>query len=302
VKVTRDRYQQPIRLVAFPISSIPQQRPAIYIYNDAGFPSAGVAGTAVQGVFDHLSGELAVHGYAAPVSAVSARQLVDVFKAANAASRSIVVMMTGVFPSSVFSARVDLVSPWVEAGGILVWAGGAIGYWSADTARTLSPSNILGEAGTARLLGTGIVKYPTVFGRIGDVPTSLASALDLSYRFTGVGVQRDPVIARGGRTLGWYSGQFSSISYMPRGRGGFLVFGGEVPDESSISVDLARILLARAIYAAGSVATKEVNLSQLPSAAVLDWTLPFVSGRMRIMFLAFDPSPDSVYFSAQVVG
>jgi hypothetical protein len=293
---------QDLRVLAFPLSDKTVRQLSIFVYDDPSFPVAGVAPLVAQGVPDHLDGELLAHHYGGSFTRVTASELATVFRDTGQAGDRVVVMMTGVLPATVFALKADLVSPWVLAGGTLVWGGGAIGFWSGVGGQSLSATNALGEAGTERLLGSGVVQYPTTFGRTGTSRSSFGSALDVSYRFASAGVLRDPVLARGGLALGWYSGPFSSVSYLPRGQGGYLIFGGEILDEASASVDLTRILLSGAIYAAGPVAFKEIRLSKANSSSVVDWELPFAVPKAGVMLVAFDPNPDSIYFSRSIIG
>lgn len=171
-----------------------------------------------------------------------------------------------------------------------------MGFWTGRHGQPLSSDDALGEAGTQRLLGSNVVQYPTTFGREGDVPSDFASALSLTYNFTGAGVLLGAVTARGGLDLGWDSGQFTSIAYLPRGSGGFLIFGGEIPDEASVSVDLARILMSGAIFGTGQAASKHLTLAGSATGETVDWTLAFSAPSGGIMLVAFDPSPDALYF------
>jgi hypothetical protein len=266
------------------------------VYDDSRFPAANVAPTVPQGIFDHLSAELAAREYQPSVVAISADGLANVLRHTATAPGRIVVMMTGVLPANVFSGDADLLSPWVQAGGVAVWGGGAIGFWSGRNGQALSTDDALGEAGTQRLLGSNAVLYPTTFGRLGDVQSPLASALDLTYNFAGAGVLLGSVVARGGLDLGWDSGQFTSVAYLPRGLGGFLMFGGEIPDEASVSVDLARILMSGALYGTGQAASQHLTLTGSATGETVDWRLPFAAPIGGIMLVAFDPSPDALYF------
>src|SRR5207248_1704651 len=99
---------------------------AVYVYDDLKFPSAGVGPTAVQGIFDHLAGELLAHNYPAPVAELTATNLLQVLKATGRAASTTIVLMTGVLPANVFSPNIDYLSPWVRAGGLAVWGGGTI--------------------------------------------------------------------------------------------------------------------------------------------------------------------------------
>jgi hypothetical protein len=287
---------QELDVAAFPLGDRPIHQPSVYVYDDSRFPVADVAPTVPQGIFDHLSGELIARQYALPVVAASAGDLAKVLMDTATAPGRVVVMMTGVLPANVFSKDTDLVSPWVQAGGVAVWGGGAIGFWSGRNGQQLSSDDALGEAGTQRLLGSNVIQYPTTFGREGNSPSAFASALDLTYDFTGAGVLLGSITAHGGLDLGWDSGQFTSIAYLPRGSGGFLIFGGEIPDEASVSVDLARILMSGAIYGTGRAASKHLTLAGSATPETVDWKLPFLAPNGGIMLVAFDPSPDALYF------
>jgi hypothetical protein len=302
VEVSHGPADTAIKLAAYPLAeSQDLSQPSIFVYNDGTYPTAGVALTVAQGVYDHLVGELSARDYRGQISGLSATQLVAMLKDTGKAKDRMVVIMTGVMPDTAFSRTIDLISAWVRAGGILAWAGGAIGYWNGTRGQALTDVNIVGESGTQRLLGNGVIQYPTTFGREGTVRSDWASALDLAYRFTGAGVLRDAVASQRGVALGWYSGLYASISFLPRGSGGYLIFGGEVPDETSISVDLTKIILSRAASSTGTVAGKLVTLPSTSGPVRIDWSLPFNAPSGRILVIAFDPNQDGVYFATQVV-
>jgi hypothetical protein len=286
---------QALDVAAFALGDKLVRQSSVYVYDDSRFPVADVAPTVPQGIFDHLSGELVARQYALPVVAVSAEGLAHVLQNTATAPGRVVVMMTGVLPANVFSNNTDLLSPWVQAGGVAVWGGGTIGFWSGRNGQALSTNDALGETGTQRLLGSNVVQYPTAFSRQGDVQSAFASALGVTYNFTGAGVLLDSVTSHGGLDLGWNSRKFTSVAYLPRGSGGFLIFGGEIPDEASVSVDLARILMSGAIYGTGQVASKHLTLAGSATDEV-DWGLPFPVPNGGIMLVAFDPSPDALYF------
>lgn len=290
-----------VRLLAFPLAKSPSNSRSVFVYDDAAYASAGVSPATVQGIFDHLTGELAARQYAKPVVGLSATGLVDVLKATSQAGDRVVVMMTGALPSRAFSRQIDLLSPWVEAGGLVIWGGGAIGFWSGVAGKPLTATNVIGESGTERLIGRGVLRYPTRFGLIGGTQSAFANALGISYRFSGVGMLWDSVVAQGGLNLGWSSGAFSSVSYLPHGRGGYLIFGGEILDEGAVSVDVVRILLANAIYGTGQVVARDLQLSGIPQSSVVKWDVPFPAPQNGIMFVAFDPNRDGVYFSSHTL-
>jgi hypothetical protein len=84
--------------------------------------------------------------------------------------------------------------------------------------------------------------------------------------------------------------------YVPRGAGGYLLFGGEVLDEAAVAHDLSQIVLSNAESATGLVASNEVHLSRSEPAASLDWRLPFGYSKVGIMVVVFDIDPDGTFF------
>jgi hypothetical protein len=288
-------------LAAFQVSQTAIARPSIFVFNDGKYPTASALPTVGEGVFDHLKGELESRGYPSPIVSVTAEDLRNVLTSTSNASRRAVVLMTGVLPGIVFSDTVDLLTPWVRAGGLVVSGGGTIGYWSAMPGQPLTAKNVIGEKGTERLLGNGVVQYPSLAQRLGTVPSELGLALAISYNFTSDGVIRDSVFARGGQAYGWYSGVYSSVSYLPVGLGGYVIFGGEIRDEARVGLDLARLVLAGALTAVGPVESREIRLSDLPDHAVLQWDLHFGAGKYGVRLVAFDPNPDGIFFYSRAI-
>ena len=293
---------QVLRLAAFPLRDKPVRQLDVFVFVDSTYPTAGVGYTSVQGVFDHLGGELAVRGYAARVSSITGIGLKDVLAATDLAGQRAVVIMTGVMPTTVFSSSTDLISPWVAAGGLLIWGGGTIGYWTAAPGQTLANRNVLGERGTTRLVGAGVIMYPWEEGRVADHEGDFADALGISYRLANAGVLHDPVLARAGLDLGWDAGSYMSVSYLPRGMGGYLIFGGKILDEESVAKDLAQIILSNSLDAIGPVATQVVTLTRTTPNHVLHWQVPFIAPKAGIMLVAFESDSDATYFHSEVIG
>ncbi len=287
-------------LAAFPLSR-PVQNPAIFVFNDGTYPTANVIPRAIRGVFDHVSGELRLRGYQEPIQGVTGPDLPGLLAATKLAPNRALVLMMGILPSEVFSKTVDLITPWVKAGGLLIWGGGTIGFWSATSGHQLSAAAAVGEAGTERLLGKDVVQYPAVPGRNGTDASPFATALGISFQPTGAGVLRDSILARGGLSLGWYAGQFASVTFLPTGRGGYLIFGGDVLDEVPASIDLVRIILSGVLSGSGPVASRQLELSQLNPSQTVNWSLPFKTPTQGFMLVAFDPNPDGIYFFAKVL-
>ena len=302
IGLTHSSADRSLRLVAFPLSDRPIQPRDIFVFVDSSFPTAGASPTSVQGIFDHLAAELDVHGFPGRIRAVTEGGLRDLLTMTSFASQRVLVIMTGVTPSSVFSTRTDLISPWVKAGGLFVWGGGTLGYWTAAPGQALLARNVVGEGGTVQLLGVGVVKYPWADVRVADRASDFGSALNVAYRLANVGLARDPILARGGLDLGWDLEHFLSIGYLPRGAGGYLIFGGAIVDEESVAQDLTRLLLTNSLNAAGPVAAKDVYLTPSRSVEDVVWDLPFPPPKAGIMLAALDPNPDGVFIHSEIVG
>jgi hypothetical protein len=125
-------------------------------------------------------------------------------------------MMTGVFPAVAFSKTADLVTTWVRAGGLVVLGEASIGYFSALSGGTLANAGVvgLGERGTERLIGKGVLQFPWVNQRAGEVESSFAAALGVTFKFTGARIQRNAVLSREGLVLGWYAGSSPSVAFI----------------------------------------------------------------------------------------
>lgn len=299
--VTHGRGDRALQLAAFPISLKSIVYRAVFVFNDSAYPTANTTPTAGQGILDNLAGELRSRGYQNNISGISADGLRFLFEDTASASQFVVVIPTGVLPDDVFSSRLDLVTKWVSAGGVLVWGGGVIGFWSGTRGKPLAATNIVGAKGAEQLLGKGLVHFPTASGRLGDTPSDFAVALGLTYKLTSSGILRSASLARGGLALGWYLGPYSSVTYLPSGSGGFLLFGGEILDEVAVAKDMARLLLAVPMYAMGPVATMSLDLRALPDSATVSWNIPIQSSDADLLVAAYDPDPEAIYFQTTVV-
>lgn len=303
LSITHGPADSTIRLVAFPLSDRSTRQRSIFVFDDSDYSTANVDQAAGDVVLYHLAGELALRHYSAAISGLTANGLRDVLVATDEASSRTVVMMTGVWPASVFSRSLDLVTPWVRSGGLVVWGGATIGYWSATAGQPLSLSTKFdyGESGTQLLLGKGVAVYPWVNQRVGTVRSDFATALDISYKSASAGILRDSATPRGGLSLGWYSGQYSSVTYVPLGTGGYLLFGGEIIDPESVSRDLLEVVLSGALAAAGPVAERDVQLNGTAVTSDQRWDLPFGRTNAGIMFIAFDPNPDGTFYYGTIL-
>jgi hypothetical protein len=304
--VQHGRSDRMLRLIALqPGTKTPAER-HVSVFYDGAYPTASVSPVVAQDVADNLAGELSIRHYGGQIVTLSAADLAAELRQINAASSQVIVALTGVLPASVYSRGTNLLTPWVQAGGLFIWGGATIGYYAGVKGQPLAtapptggPS--LGLDGTNALLGPNTATFPWTAGRGAGAASDIGLALDIAYQLTSAGIKSGAALARGGKILGWYTAQFSSVTYLPVGAGGFVIFGGEILDAGAVSRDIARILSSGAIYGSGRIAARDVDLTDVGPSTTIRWTLPFGLTQAGIDFIAFDPAPNAVYYSRRVL-
>ena len=294
--------QEAMRLVAFPVLA-PPARSNVVVFVDPRFPGPDSTPRGVQGVYDHLSAELRVRRDPRSVDAVNLAGLEAILADPSTATERIIVMMTGSWPASVYSRSVDQVTPWVRAGGTLIWGGDAIGYYSVHASATFDPldDSSRRDPGPPAFLGSDIVELGKQTGRNATQPTTFARALDLQFSSTAVGVRTKPLDAAGGRALGYTAGGYSSISELPLGQGRILLFSGDTYNEVPLAHDIALLLLTGALETAGDVNFRQVRSQDLGKNSEVRWDYPAYGQRGSLVLVGFDPSPEGVFFSRELI-
>lgn len=250
-------------VVAIPVKSAPVDVP-VYLFFDSRYISVGTDWVMISRLWEHLEIALKLRGYTGDVKVVDAEGLEDVFLSKE---RAVVALAYGAFPSNVFSWETNLVSPWLEAGGTLVWFGWEMGFYSVDqnqkTFRFGLP-NQLHREGIKRL---GMDQYIRLTGNsdpsgTGTDETDLSKALDIRYGYIRCGLLYTKVISSGGLVLGKIGkvdgteglASKTSVAAVQVGKGTVLTFGFFVGSEDqagdrnepasfySIARDVAQIL------------------------------------------------------------
>lgn len=256
-----------LHVTALTAASSPPGRNVV-LYVGSSYPLSGSSSYEVQGLVNHLPVDLRQDGAAIPVSTVGAVGLIHALRPSGATGR-VVVLATGTLPRTVWSSTVNLVSPFLWAGGLIVWGGDLPGYYSVGPSPTMTataspvktPSftcgprperakryplvkavSVLGTPGVDRFLGASNV-LPSTWGWscAAAVPSQVASALSLSSDSLHAGPTTAWLARHGGTSLGYVSRGRSSISWIPQGAGGILLFGGRV-NGASLASDAALIL------------------------------------------------------------
>jgi len=264
----------------------------ISIFTDLSYPASGSSTSTILGFPYHLRSEAQLSKYRGTISTIDAQVLATQLRDTARAPRRIIVVLSGAFPRNVLSPATDIVTPWVRAGGVLVWGGDVIGYYSAlphVALNDLDPAN-LGMRGPIDLLGPASVRLSGDGDSLGTLPSATAQGLGLLYDRTASAVSTNFAITHGGDALGWDDGAFNSIALLPRGAGRYIVFGGGIDSEAVAAQDLMRILSSGVMdsNAPPVFATVRVPAGSGDSTVRVRLSIPESSRYVRLSLL--DPS------------
>ncbi|MGD0028842.1 MAG: hypothetical protein ABSC91_07870 [Candidatus Bathyarchaeia archaeon] len=219
-------------VVVTPVEQVPNDLP-VYVFYDLDYPTVAtdwIFSAMLQG---HLDAELRLRGHSNDPKLVNATELENILVNKETA---VLIMASGGFPSNVFSKDVNLVKPWIDSGGILVWFGFTIGYYSLEKGMKKGditwdmPQNPQ-ENGSKMLGLDGFFEYTTNdISSVGVYSSPVCVALDVTYDL----IQQAPLLqmvwAGNGLVLGKIGGPNtfrlrSSVSMVPVGSGKIILFG-----------------------------------------------------------------------------
>jgi hypothetical protein len=219
-------------VVVTPVEQVPNDLP-VYVFYDPNYPTVAtdwIFSAMLQG---HLDAELRLRGYSNATKLLNADELENILINKTVA---VLIMASGGFPSNVFSNDVNLVKPWIDSGGILVWFGFTIGYYSLEKRMKKEdvtwdmPQNPQ-ENGSKMLGLDGFFEYTTSdVPDVGVYSSPVGVALDVTYDL----IQQAPLLqmvwAGNGLVLGKIGGPNtfrlrSSVSMIPVGSGKIILFG-----------------------------------------------------------------------------
>ena len=246
---------------------------AFYFF-DPAYPLLYATTDDVVGGGARISGYLAQMNDSIHLQSVSGADLQHVL--AGNPSATVVMLGGGILPDAVFSNSSQELPEWLQAGGVLVWAGGPLAYFEGHP---LSDGGFdyqdLMWSGQTRLLGWSMTDQgpdpaskpaTPVQPTFGTNQSAIGQALGITYLGAYFGANTTALAAHGGVALGSLSSTFqghasrTSLAWIPVGAGGIFYFGGamHVPGEGSIpyaSVDLDQdiaLLLALGYRPAGA--------------------------------------------------
>lgn len=207
----------------------------IYVYYDGAYPYSFSDKTNWFGVSQHLQAVGEARGIPVTVQVLNATRLAS-FLETPPTVNEVLLVQSGVLPDTVFTKSLNLVSPWVKEGGILVWSGDRIGVYSGVPGVPLeypSPANP-GNNGTAEFLNLSLLG-----GTNTSYPISSTNARDLGINFTsaipGDTLNLAGLSGIGGTVLGNVESGFTNLASLPLGNGTIIYFGGATADASLLA-------------------------------------------------------------------
>lgn len=244
-------------VVAVPVVSEPQDLP-VYIFYDEDYTTKGVGPDwfLIRRLWEHLKVKLMLRDYSTDVRLVDDMELENIFLSNKLA---IVIMAYGAFPSNVFSWERNLVKPWIESGGTLIWLGWEMGYYTIDKEQenmTCEMPNQLHLEGLRRL-GVEELLQITAGGPYwvdAEHESVLSNALDIRYNQIRCAPLLEKVILLDGLALGKVGKMGSStrvsVSAISIGKGKVVLFGFFIRNAAeeyplsyySVARDIAQIL------------------------------------------------------------
>ncbi len=328
INVTADTGPFSLHAVAVPVVSHPFI-PKFFIYEDPAYPDSSSLAT-IQGVANHLVAHFRLYGIQTQVNPLTADALRNFLERTDLAPGRLLIAVAGVLPSAVWSVKTDLITPWVKAGGTIVWAGDIPGYYSVGPAPSLTvtpPSQvnnnvqgclyteaelslaarsfktvrfskgveILGLAGVERFLGMvpqgGPGYWPLNSSCVATTPSSVATALGLQYINDRSGIPLPEIAQFHGELLGYVAVDQASISLIPFGVGQELIFGGVASGSASaIATDLTRIIVSGEMTASG-----QTHSAVLHGNASVTLTVPISGESQGVELTILDSSPYGSY-------
>ncbi|MFQ5907091.1 MAG: hypothetical protein ACE5JA_11050, partial [bacterium] len=273
-----------LRVVAVPLSTSDVFRP-LYFYYDAEHPVVAVNHGGLRDFASHIAARLTLQGYPHEMQVVSSEELRNILVSS---CRCVVIIASTVLPDTVFSSETNLITPFLESGGVLIWVGDLIGGYVASRGQMFisweDPANPQWE-GEKMIFGHSIIGGHSESPEA-TIPTLSAKALDLQFQSIRTGALLDELLVLKGRAIGYVeegTESRSSISIIPIGQGKVVLFGHHVKSMSValpfpiVARDIAQILASGLIFSVSPPVFAEHEMTAR-STLVRDLVLPIEGG------------------------
>jgi hypothetical protein len=214
----------------------------LYYYYDAAYPSSWSSPADWFGLSQHLQSAASQRNLGASVTTVNATQLADLVSTPPVVSTAL-IFASGVLPDSVFSKTMNTLAPWIRAGGLVVWVGDTIGYYSGVPNQPLvypSPLNP-GLNGTTQFLNLSLLGGSAeYFGNASQVSTGFGLNYPYSLHRDGVSLAR--LTATDGIALGPTALGYTNIASLTLGLGHVVYFATPVSNDYQLSLVIWNML------------------------------------------------------------
>lgn len=234
----------------------------IYFYFDQNYPPSDSTLGNWYGLSQHINSVLEQRKMDSQVILLNATQLSSFLMTSNTTNFTLIIA-SGVLPNNVFSQNLNLISPWINNGGTLVWIGNKIGYLSASSIPTASGSQItcMGENGTQLIVNA------TLFGGTGyyyDTPSSNSTAFGVNYTYAlpGDGINLNILNESGGVALGNQQNGYTNVASIPDGLGRIVYFSGPLLGDTLVSIAIVNILQSNIMHLAFLLKQLVFNLNK----------------------------------------
>ncbi|MCI4369262.1 MAG: hypothetical protein L3K09_06855 [Thermoplasmata archaeon] len=268
----------PVQVHAGLLPGVLERGRPIYIFADDRYPGPFATYTQVHEIGERLMLNLPTATF------VDDAQLLQVVMSG---SPGVILVLGGLVPDFVLSNGSAPLATWVQQGGLLVWAGGPLGF---DTGHPTQGGpfswNPLAWEGQKLLTGFAVTDPGPTGTLLATNATPLSTALGTTYNGAPTGANATAVLAHGGAILGPETGPGpngsaprTAIAYVPVAAGGILFFGGSfaaatipqqfIPNaDFGLSSDLALLMGTGYVPAPGTTASVNLLLQPYESRSV----------------------------------
>jgi len=250
--------------------------PTIDYYFDARYPVENSTMANWYGLPQHFLSLASARHWSITIDRMGAQSLANLLARPPPAD-TILLLASGVLPSTVYSGSRNLLLPWIQAGGTVVWVGAPIGAYTGDPVDPLEPPNqaqpIPGGEGQF-LNSTWLAPGATVL----STPSPIATGLDVDYPYgLSAGLLNISQVERiGGQVLGFEQDGATNLARIPIGRGTLVDVASPVVDLPRLAPALLNLIETRTVLGpVDLLGTLAVTVSAGSSRSTTQaWPLP----------------------------
>ena len=258
----------------------------LYIYRDSAYPSF-IDDNYLGYWIDRMYAEFKVYGFS-EYTVVDAEGLRDIMAGSisnGTATQVAVMVLSGVFPDTVYGGENTLVEEWLGDGGALYWTGGPLGAYVGHLSGDGEQLEIVDEDPGCRFFGISDSIAMSETQVIGVEPSSgrdIGLSMGIYYDDCSYGVSSS---VPNSLFIGTTDGEYNSISISKYegGSGVICVFGGSFPPNVK---ETAHSNILKVFFSGLSYDSKLVMLEHdLKDPGVIEFSLGENSGPSKVVFI-----------------